>query len=426
MEITLGASKPFVGSFEVPGDKSISHRALLLASLAHGVSSLHNLLDAQDPRSTIHCLESLGIDFTRKGDTTQVHGRGLHGFRKAVNPLDAGNSGTTMRLLSGILAGQPFETRITGDDSLRNRPMTRVADPLAKMGAIVHLHDGKPPLTIVGKYPLIPIAYDMAVASAQVKSAVLLAGLFADGTTTVTEYTRTRDHTERLLNLPVRDTGGGRIVSVTGGMKISPVNMIVPGDISSAVFLLCAAALVPGSDMVIKNVGLNPSRTAVLDILKAAGIRLTIEKTSTEASEEFGTIHVAYGPATRRIDLDKSIVPLVIDEIPALSVLAAASGVECSIRGASELRVKESDRIALMVSNLRALGVSAEEHEDGFSFDRSQIRSGRILSKGDHRIAMAFSLAGLSGGGEVTVTGAEASDVSYPDFWRVLRSFQKH
>lgn len=426
MEITLGASKPIVGTFEVPGDKSISHRALILGSLARGVSTLQNLLQAEDPESTTRCLQSLGIEFTRKGDSLLVHGGGLHGFRKSSKILDAGNSGTTIRLLSGILAGQPFETVITGDASLRNRPMQRVAEPLSRMGASIQLNDGKPPLTITGKHPLLPIDLDMAVASAQVKSAVLLAGLFADGISTVTEYTQTRDHTERLLNLPVRKSTGGWTISVTGGVEISPVNMVIPGDISSAVFLICAAALVPSSDIVIRNVGLNPTRTAVLEVLKAAGILLTTLTTSKDAPEAYGDIHVAFGPATRRIDLDKSVVPLIIDEIPAIAVLAAVSGVECSIKGASELRVKESDRIKLMVENLRGLGVQAEESDDGFSFGRSQIRSGRIQSGGDHRIAMAFSLAGLPGAGEVTVVGAEANEVSFPPFWTILQSFQKH
>lgn len=425
MEITLGASKPIVGTFEVPGDKSISHRVLLLASLAHGVSSLHNLLDAQDPASTIRCLRSLGIECIREGDTTQVHGRGLHGFRKSLISLDAGNSGTTMRLLSGILAGRPFETVITGDESLRNRPMQRVADPLSRMGATFQLQNGKPPLTITGKYPLKPIAYDMTVASAQVKSAVLFAGLFADGITTVTEFTRTRDHTERLLNLPVRESKEGRTVSVTGGMKISPVNIVVPGDISSAVFLICATALVPASDMVIKNVGLNPTRTTVFDVLRDAGIRLTIENTSNDASEEYGNIHAAFGLASRRIDLDKTVVPLLIDEIPALAVLAAASGVGFSVTGAEELRVKESDRIGRLVANLRELGIPAEEAADGFSFESSDVKPGRVESRGDHRIAMAFALAGLHKGSEITIDGANASDVSFPNFWGVLQSFQK-
>ncbi|MEX2190850.1 MAG: 3-phosphoshikimate 1-carboxyvinyltransferase [Bacteroidota bacterium] len=425
MEITLGPAKPIVGTFEVPGDKSISHRALLLASLADGVSSLQNLLDAQDPQSTIRCLRSLGVEITRRGDATEVHGRGLRGLQKPSKTLDAGNSGTTMRLLCGVLAGQPFETTISGDESLRNRPMQRVSDPLNRMGAIFHSQNGKPPLTIRGKYPLAPITYTPAVSSAQVKSAVLLAGLFADGVTVVTENVVTRDHTERLMKLPVQDSKAGRTISVSGGTVISPFNIVIPGDISSAVFLICAAALVPGSDILIRNVGLNPTRSAVLDILVAAGLQLTVDKTSGDALEEYGTIHVTFGPANKSIHLDKSIVPLVIDEIPALAILAAASGVECSVRGAAELRVKESDRIRLLVTNLRSIGVSADEAEDGFSFDVSQIKPGRVQSGGDHRIAMAFALAGLYKGSEITIGGADASDVSFPNFWGVLESFQK-
>ncbi|MEX2117072.1 MAG: 3-phosphoshikimate 1-carboxyvinyltransferase [Bacteroidota bacterium] len=425
MEITLGPAKSIVGTFDVPGDKSISHRALLVASIADGVSSLHNLLQAQDPESTIRCLRSLGVKITRNGETTEVYGQGLNGFRRPTADLDAGNSGTTMRLLSGILAGQPFESTITGDESLRNRPMQRVVDPLTRMGAVISSQKGKPPLTIQGKNPLDAISHTLQVPSAQVKSAILLAGLFAEGATTITEKVITRDHTERLLNLPVRTNEEGRTITVVGGTRIPPFTIVVPGDISSAVFLICAAALVPGSDIVIRNVGLNPTRTAVLGILTNAGLQLSVERTSHQEPEEYGDIRVKFGPASRPIDLDSAVVPQIIDEIPALAVLAAASGVECSVRGAGELRVKESDRVSLLVRNLRSIGVPAEEAGDGFSFERAVITSGRVQSGGDHRIAMAFALAGLRGGAEITIDEAEASEISFPHYWGVLESFQK-
>jgi len=426
MEITLGPAKPIVGTFDVPGDKSISHRALLLASVADGISSLRNLLHAEDPASTIHCLRALGVEITQERAVTQVQGRGLIGFRRPTVHLNAGNSGTTMRLLSGLLAGHSFESTITGDDSLKKRPMKRVIDPLTLMGARIQSAGDKPPLTVIGTNPLTPITYTLPFPSAQVKSAVLLAGLYADGETTVIETVATRDHTERMLNISPQMRNDGRMVTVIGGTRVLARDMYIPGDISSAIFLICAAALVPDSDITIRNVGLNPTRTAVLDVLRGAGLDIQVEITSMSSGEEIGNIHVRFSPAHKPIAVNAAQIPWMIDEIPALAVLAASSGVDFMIAGAGELRVKESDRIRLLVKNLRAMGVSANEEPEGISFEGPKtITACRVKSGGDHRVAMAFALAGLGGAGRMTIEDAHVSDISFPGFWDILRSFQQ-
>lgn len=420
MERSLQPSRPLVGELRVPGDKSISHRALLLGAIAEGESVLHGVLDAGDTRSTIRCLTALGVAITRTGQTVTIAGRGLHGFTPPATNLDAGNSGTTMRLLSGILAGQTFPSVLTGDESLRKRPMRRIADPLSAMGATIETTNGFPPIRINGKYPLRAISHTLMVPSAQVKSAILLAGLFADGTTTVLEPVETRDHTERMLGLPRRTTPKGTEVSVTGGRPLAPLTMHIPGDLSSAVFLVCAAALIPGSDLILRGVGMNPTRSRILEILRRTGVSWKALEEGEEGGEPRCDLRITYSPPAAPISISADEVPAIIDEIPALAVLAACAGQPFSLSGAQELRVKESDRISLLVQNLRRLGLDVSEQPDGMSFDGGIMPgSGTVEPAGDHRMAMAFAVAGMVRGG-ITIHGAECADVSFPGFWDLV------
>lgn len=420
MDLPVRRAKPLVGDLHIPGDKSISHRAALLAALADGSSVLHGFLEAQDPRSTIACLRALGVRVETSGREVRVYGRGLRGFSPPATDLDAGNSGTTLRLLSGILAGHPFESVLTGDDSLRRRPMNRIVEPLTLMGASISATNGMPPVRILGKETLRPITYSLPVPSAQVKSAILLAGLYADGVTTVEESVQTRDHTERMLGLQTNTSAGRISVSVTGGMAVRPREFQIPGDISSAVFLVAAASCIKGSDCVIRRVGINPTRSAVLDVLQQAGVSLKQINRQEDDAEPFCDLHVVFSPPERPLHIDRTTTPLVIDEIPALAVLAACARVGFSVEGAGELRVKESDRIALLSENLRRWGIEVSGHQDGFSFGApASLREATMDSGGDHRIAMAFAVAGMVCGG-ITIKGAECADVSFPGFWKLV------
>lgn len=423
MDRTIKPSKPVVGDLRVPGDKSISHRALLVGAIADGESVLHGVLDAGDTRSTIRCLNALGIRIRREGETIRVAGRGLRGLTEPAASLDAGNSGTTLRLLSGILAGQPFPSLLTGDESLRKRPMLRIAGPLSAMGATIETTEGFPPVRIHGKNPLRPIRHTQPVPSAQVKSAILLAGLFADGVTTVLETVETRDHTERMLGLARQATRGGTEVSVTGGRSVPPLTMHIPGDLSSAVFLICAAALIPGSDLIIRNVGINPTRTRILDVLRRVGVSWESSGVREEGGEPRCDLRVIHSPPADAVDIDEAEVPGLIDEIPALAVMAACAARPFSLRGAKELRVKESDRISLLVRNLQRLGLDVSEQPDGMSFDGGKRPgSGMVETGGDHRMAMAFAVAGMMRGG-ITIRDADCAEVSFPGFWEIVRSF---
>ncbi|GJQ20974.1 MAG: 3-phosphoshikimate 1-carboxyvinyltransferase [Bacteroidia bacterium] len=420
MDLPVRRAKPLLGDLHIPGDKSISHRAALLAALGNGTSVLHGFLEAQDPHSTIRCLRSLGIRVETSGEEVRVHGRGLRGLSAPTNDLHAGNSGTTLRLLSGILAGHPFESVLTGDDSLRRRPMNRIVEPLTLMGASVKATNGKPPVRIRGKERLKPISYTLPVPSAQVKSAILLAGLYADGVTTVEEPVQTRDHTERMLGLQVQRHADRISVSVAGGMTIPSREFRIPGDISSAVFLIAAAACIKGSDCVIRRVGINPTRSAVLDVLQHSGVRIEKINCLEDDAEPLCDLHVAFSPPEHPVHIDPGTTPLVIDEIPALAVLAACARVGFSVEGAGELRVKESDRIALLSENLRRWGIDVREHQNGFRFDPpASLREATIESGGDHRIAMAFAVAGMVHGG-ITINEAECADVSFPGFWNLV------
>jgi 3-phosphoshikimate 1-carboxyvinyltransferase len=423
MDVVVAKAKPLVGELRVPGDKSISHRALLIAGIADGTSVIRGLLNAADPLSTMQCLDALGVQVNTKGELLEVHGNGLHGFKPPSADLDAGNSGTTLRLLCGILAGHSFHAVLTGDQSLRRRPMARVIQPLRRMGAEISSENDTPPVHIRGKTPLDPIEYTMPIASAQVKSAILLAGLYAQGITTVRESTPTRDHTERMLGLSRRFEGTGTTISILGGTSIRANDFHIPGDLSSAAFLLTAAACIRGSECTIRSVGINPTRTAILSVLERSGVRITMANRADDEIEPYADLHTVYSPPERPIHLQRDEVPLLIDEIPVLAVLAACAGTAFSVQGAGELRVKESDRIALLVRNLKRMGVQVVEERDGFAFEPvGSLRSAEIESGGDHRLAMAFAVAGMIHGG-VTVKGAECADVSFPGFWNLIKRF---
>jgi 3-phosphoshikimate 1-carboxyvinyltransferase len=413
------------GHLSVPGDKSISHRYALLAGLAVGRSVLHNYAPGGDCASTLHCLASLGVSISRGNDDTrgpsvQIEGRGAGHLVASTTPLDCGNSGSTMRMLAGIVAAHPFVSTLTGDRSLSRRPMRRVIEPLSRMGARIEAADGDcPPLTIHGAL-LAGIEYMPNVPSAQVKSAVLLAGLHARGTTRVTERTPTRDHTERALRaFGAEITCHGAAISLAGGQRLRAVTARVPGDISSAAFVMSAAAARPGSEVTIDGVGLNPSRTAVIDVLRRLGVDVHTEITEEWQGEPVGRVRVRAQPLGA-LELGADIVPGVIDELPVLAALATAGG-ELRVTGASELRVKESDRITALVTGLQALGADAEELPDGF-----HVRGGTALSGGtvqahdDHRLAMAFSIAGLAARAPVVIEGASVAAVSYPSFFSDL------
>jgi 3-phosphoshikimate 1-carboxyvinyltransferase len=421
--VTIAPARRLRGRLRVPGDKSISHRYAMLAALADGTSVLSNFAPGADCRSTLACLGRLGVAVTEghAGHVTLL-GRGLHALSSPPAPLDAGNSGTTIRLLTGILAGQPFSATMVGDASLSRRPMRRVIEPIERMGARVESAEGRPPLTIHGT-TLHAIAHRPEVPSAQVKSAVLLAGLHADGTTSVTEPAATRDHTERA----VRAFGGlvtvdGRTVSVSGGQRFVARSLSVPGDFSSAAFWFVAAAAMPGSRIEIEAVGLNPTRIALLDVLRRFGARVAIEEVPDEAiagGEPRGTV-IVESDRTAPVEIMAEEVPGLIDELPAIAALAAHGG-EVTVRGAAELRVKESDRIAALVAGFRAIGHEADERPDGFTIRGVRSPRGGVAdARGDHRMAMAFAIAALSGDRPSTIDGAEAVGISYPEFFETL------
>jgi 3-phosphoshikimate 1-carboxyvinyltransferase len=420
MHLTTSPAGRLAGRIRVSGDKSISHRAALIGALAHGDTVIRNFLRADDCLHTLACLRALGVEVDDRGDRVVVHGRGPQ-WRAPSAVLDAGNSGTTMRLLAGILAAQPFASEMTGDASLRMRPMDRIIAPLAQMGAhIVALGGGRlPPLRISGG-PLRGITYTLPVASAQVKSAVLLAGLLAAGATSIVELTQSRDHTERMLEwFGAKITRESLVVRLTPG-PLSARAVVVPGDISSAAFLLAAAAALPGSELTVEEVGLNPTRTGVLDVLQAMGADIVMKRTAETGGEPVGRVTIRGGPL-RGIRIGGALIPRLIDELPVLCVVATAATGTTIIADAAELRVKESDRIGTLVHGLRALGGEVEERPDGMAISGSRLRGGRVDAGGDHRVAMAFAVAGLLAEGPVTVEGAEAISVSFPEFSRALQ-----
>jgi len=409
------------GRLQVPGDKAISHRYAIIAALASGPSRLSNYAPGADCHSTLACLRGLGVNITEDGTTVTVMGRGRLG--SPAGPLDAGNSGTTMRMMSGVLAAHPFSATMVGDESLSRRPMRRIIEPLGMMGCRIESQDGRPPLTIHGT-KLKPILYMSPTPSAQVKSAVLFAGLQTPGTTTVMEPAQTRDHTEQALKSfggTVHVEDGGKRVSIEGPQTLSGQHLTVPGDFSSAAFWMVAAAARPGSRVELEDVGLNPSRTALIGVLRRFGARVTVEPQGESGGEPRGTI-VVEGDRIGRVDIAPDEVPGLIDELPAIAALAG-HGAEVSVRGAAELRVKETDRIAALVAGLRALGIAADERPDGFvagEAGRSTVGAGPADACGDHRMAMAFAIAALAGQSPSQIVGADSVVISYPGFFDTL------
>ena len=413
--------KRLVGSVRMPGDKSISHRYAMLAAIAEGPSEIHGFSASADCRSTLECLKQLGVKIECQEHTVVVQGAGLSGLRVPAASLDAGKSGTTMRMLAGILAGQPFRSVLTGDASLSRRPMKRVIDPLTRMGArIQSAEGGLPPLEIEGG-TLKPIRYELPVPSAQVKSAVLLAGLFAEGETEVIEPVATRDHTEIALEQMGADISRhGRTIAVRGYARLEGRKLYVPGDISSAAFFLVAALLVPASNLVIENVGLNPTRTAILDLLAPMGGRVRVLNVEMVNGELLGNLHVE-ASTLQGGEIPPETVPGLIDELPVLAVLGTQTEQGLAFHGAAELRVKESDRIAVVAENLRRMGAEVEEFPDGLRVAGQQkLRGAEIETRGDHRIAMAFTVAGLIAEDPTLIRDSACVDVSFPDFFETL------
>jgi len=409
------------GHLRLPGDKSISHRYAMLGAIAEGTTLIRNCATGADCRSTLDCLRGLGIPIEHRENQVTISGGGLYGLKEPAGTLDAGNSGSTIRMLSGILAAQPFTTRITGDESLSRRPMERIMRPLEAMGASIRARDGRyPPLEIRGG-KLRPIDYALPVASAQVKTCVLFAGLCAEGGTTVREPVRTRDHTELALKefgaaLEVRE----RVITLRGPARLQARELDVPGDLSTAAFFLVAALLIEGSELVLEQVGLNPTRAALLDFLAGMGAGIRIPRLEQRAGELVGDIAVRHARLQGGV-IEKALTAALIDEIPVLAVLGAASEQGLTVRDAAELRVKETDRIATLAENLQRMGVAIEVRPDGFHVPGGQrFRAAELDSFGDHRIAMAAAVAALAADGESVVTGAEAAAVSYPDFFPAL------
>lgn len=409
--------RPLHGSVRVPGDKSVSHRALMLAAIAEGESRIRGFLEGEDTRATAAVLAQLGvrIDTPSAGERV-VGGVGLHGLRGAAHPLDCGNAGTGMRLLAGLLAGQAFDSTLVGDASLSKRPMRRVTDPLVLMGARIDTHDGLPPLHVHGGQPLQGIRYELPVASAQMKSALLLAGLYAAGETEVIEPHPTRDYTERMLaafGWPIAFTPGR--AKLEGGHALHATDVDVPADFSSAAFFLVAASIVPGSELRLPAVGLNPRRTGLLQALRLMGADITIKHEREAGGEPVGDLVVRHAPL-HGVELPEALVPDMIDEFPALFIAAAVASGTTVIRGAAELRVKESDRIATMANGLRTLGAAVEETPDGAVIHGGRLGDGTVESHLDHRIAMSFAVAGLVATGPVRINDCAHVATSFPGF----------
>ena len=431
---TLQTGGKLCGKVNVPGDKSISHRALLFGAIATGKTIIEGLLPAEDPLSTAECLRAMGVSISpiKKGDIVEVDGVGLNGLQEPKDVLNCGNSGTTMRLIMGLLAGQKDHHFIlTGDKSLRNRPMKRVGQPLKMMGAKVSGRCGGDfaPLSITGK-KLRGAVIGTPVASAQIKSAILLAALNAEGSTTVIEPARSRDHSERMLkafgaNLKV---GGemGRHITVLTGKDLKGQSIIVPGDISSAAFWLVAGRIIPGSELIIENVGLNPTRTGILDVLKEMEANIKLRNKRDVAGEPVGDIEVSYAKSLKPFNLDGEIMPRLVDEVPILSVAACFCNGISKIKGASELRIKETDRLAVMARQLKNMGAKIDEHHDGLTiYGGNNLKGCELDSEDDHRVAMSLAIASVMANSNSTLRRSDAAAISYPDFWIDLKRLQQ-
>ncbi len=411
------------GTVRVPGDKSISHRSIMLAALAEGSSEIFGFLEGEDSLATLQAFRAMGVEIEGPAQGhVVVHGVGLGGLKAPSGALDLGNSGTSIRLLAGLLAGQTFDVTLTGDESLCKRPMNRVAEPLRLMGAKIETGTGGvPPLTLRGGQTLTGIDYPLPIASAQVKSCLLLAGLYAQGTTRIVEPAPTRDHSERMLSgfgYPV--TCAGAAVSLKGGGTLSATTVDIPADISSAAFFMVAASIAPGSDITLQHVGVNPTRTGVINILRMMGARIEVSNERLAGGEPVADIRVRHAPL-RGITIPRDQVPLAIDEFPVLFVAAACAAGTTVLSGAEELRVKESDRIQAMADGLSALGVQLETRPDGIIIHGGPLRGGEVDSKGDHRVAMAFAVAALRSSAPILVRNCNNVATSFPGFVTLSR-----
>lgn len=412
------------GTVSVPGDKSISHRGIMFGSIADGTTEIHNFLPGADCLATIRCFRTLGIEIEQEGSTVIVHGKGLHGLSAPSHILDVGNSGTTTRLLSGILAGQPFESKLSGDESLNSRPMKRIIDPLTQMGADISsiLHNGCAPLYIAPSR-LHGIHYDSPVASAQVKSCILLAGLYANGETSVTEPGLSRNHTELMLKefgadiRSVHDLDCSRTTAIIQpGRELHGQKLTVPGDISSAAYFIAAGLIVPDSEIRITNVGINPTRAGILKVCEDMGARIELSNERTEGGEKIADITVRTSRLHGTV-IEGDIIPALIDEIPVIAVMAAVAEGTTVIRDAAELKVKETDRIETVTDNLKAMGCDVTPTEDGMIINGGKLKGASIHTLLDHRIAMAFSIAALAAEGRTRILDSKCVDVSYPAFY---------
>ncbi|KTD82282.1 3-phosphoshikimate 1-carboxyvinyltransferase [Legionella waltersii] len=405
------------GEITVPGDKSISHRSLIFSSIAKGVSTIDGFLDGEDCLATLNAFKSMGVKI--HGPVMQriiIEGVGKHGLQAPKEMIDCGNSGTSIRLLAGLLAAQTFDSCLSGDESLRKRPMLRVSRPLSQMGADIQTCDGKPPIIIHGNKRLQGIEYLMPEASAQVKSCILLAGMYASGKTIITEPAVSRDHTERMLktfSYPLSVVGNR--IEIEGKGECKATELMVPGDISSAAFFIVAASIIPGANIIIRNVGLNPTRIGVIHILREMGAKINVLNQRASGEEEIGDLQIEYSQL-RGITIPESMVSLAIDEFPILFIAAACAQGRTILHGARELRMKESDRIGSMVQGLTQLGVNAEGFEDGVSIQGGLIKGGEVDSFGDHRIAMSFAIAGAVASSPVLIKNCANVATSFPSF----------
>jgi len=426
MTRSTSKSGRFAGTVPVPADKSIAHRAALFASLADGISTLHNFPSSADPQSTLSCLRQLGVPIETSSDQTVIiEGVGRSGYTKPKSPLDCGNSGTTMRLLSGMMIAQPFDCQLIGDASLSARPMGRIAEPLMNMGGNISLTNGHAPIQILRSDQIRSIDYTLPVASAQVKSCVLLAGLCAQGRTVVRESTPSRDHTERMLALPISRHNREILIHSDASLPIPYGAFTLPGDFSAAAFILAASSLVGTGPVNLHGVGLNPSRTGLLHVLNEMGANIKIQENPSPATEPYGNLTVHRAPL-KGVTIQGSHIPNVIDEIPIIAVAGALAQGTTIVRDAKELRYKECDRIHVMVHNLRKLGADIEEYDDGFVIrGGAPLKGCTVSSYDDHRIAMAMAVAGLAADGTTTIQNPDAASVSFPEFWDTLEALQQ-
>ena len=409
-------AKCLQGDITVPGDKSISHRAIILGAIAKGITIIHGFLDGEDCLATLHAVESMGVRIERDGHDVVIHGVGKYGLQRPLTPLDCGNSGTSMRLLAGLLSAQSFDTELTGDQSLSKRPMDRIRRPLLQMGADVTAIEGRPPLLIRGGHALQGITYTMPEASAQVKSCILLAGMYARGETRIIEPGLTRDHTERMLasfSYPLKQSK--HLIVINAEYECQGTDITVPGDMSSAAFFIVAATLIPHSNVLIRNVGVNSTRTGLLPILKRMGANISISNRRQLGEEPIADLHVRYAPL-QGVVIPESIVPDAIDEFPVLFIAAACAEGQTLLHGAKELRCKESDRIRAMADGLTCLGIEAKALDDGIFIRGGTLQGGLIDSRHDHRIAMAFAIAGAVATAPVIIKYCDNVATSFPTF----------